>query len=59
MHQNNFPLIKLLLENGAKVSVGRDTQGKQILHYMAGRRTLLDLRVIYPEDSVVNYSYIH
>ncbi|XP_073244839.1 poly [ADP-ribose] polymerase tankyrase-like isoform X3 [Porites lutea] len=50
--QNNFPLIETLLECGAKGSVGKTSDGSQVLHVQAEKADDLDLSDLYPDAHV-------
>ena len=52
--QNNFPLIETLLECGAKGSVGKTSDGSQVLHVQAEKADDLDLSDLYPDAHVVS-----
>ena len=58
LFQNNFPLIETLLECGAKGSVGKTSDGSQVLHVQAEKADDLDLSDLYPDAHVVSDSEI-
>ena len=58
LFQNNFPLIETLLECGAKGSVGKTSDGSQVLHVQAEKADNLDLSDLYPDAHVVSDSEI-
>ncbi|XP_015763135.1 PREDICTED: ankyrin-1-like [Acropora digitifera] len=51
--QNNFPLIETLLECGANGSVGKTSNGSQVLHVQAEKADELDLSNLYPDAHVI------
>lgn len=56
--KNNFPLIETLLEYGAKASVGKNSEGSQVLHVQAEKADELDLSNLYPDAHVVSDSIL-
>ena len=52
--KNNFPLIETLLECGANGSVGKTSNGSQVLHVQAEKADELDLSNLYPDAHVVS-----
>lgn len=52
--KNNFPLIETLLECGANGSIGKTSNGSQVLHVQAEKADELDLSNLYPDAHIVS-----
>ncbi|XP_048584119.1 poly [ADP-ribose] polymerase tankyrase isoform X2 [Nematostella vectensis] len=49
--QRNFPLIRKLIELGAKPNIGVNEQGRGVVHLQVMKTEELDIRRFYPEET--------